>query len=124
VSTAGEIQIREAGPEDAGAVARILYQSFIEFRVVYTDGGFAATTPNAEQIRIRMGEGPVWLAFRDGAALGTAAAVGKGARFYMRGMAVLPSARGLGIASRLLEVVEQRARRERCSRLSLSTTPF
>ena len=119
-----EIQIREAGPEDAEAVARVLYESFLEFRELYTDGGFAATTPNAEQIRVRMGEGPVWQAVRNGTALGTVAAVVKGSRLYMRGMAVLPSARGLGIAARLLELVEERARRERCGSVFLSTTPF
>jgi ribosomal protein S18 acetylase RimI-like enzyme len=120
----GEIQIREARPEDAEAIARVLYESFIEFRALYTDGGFAATTPNAEQIRVRMGEGPVWQAVRNGTALGTVAAVVKGSRLYMRGMAVLPSARGLGIAARLLELVEERARRERCGSVFLSTTPF
>jgi GNAT superfamily N-acetyltransferase len=124
VSTAGEIRIREAGAEDAEAVARVLYESFVEFRGLYTDGGFAATTPGAEQIRVRMSEGPMWLALGDGLALGTVAAVVKATRFYMRGMAVLPAARGLGIAARLLDVVEKRARREGCESLFLSTTPF
>ena len=124
MSTAGEIQIREAGPGDAEAVARVLYEAFVEFRVLYTDGGFAATTPNAEEIRIRMAEGPVWLGLRDDTAMGTVAAVVKGSRLYMRGMAVLPSARGLGIAARLLEQVEERARREGCGSVFLSTTPF
>jgi GNAT superfamily N-acetyltransferase len=124
VSTGVEIQIREAGPEDAEAVARVLYESFIEFRALYTDGGFTATTPSAEQIRLRISEGPVWLVLRDGLALGTVAAVVKGTRLYMRGMAVLPPARGLGIAARLLERVEERARGEECGRVFLSTTPF
>ena len=120
----GEIQIRAAGREDAEAVARVLYESFIEFRAVYTDGGFAATTPGAEQVRVRMSEGPVWLAFRGATAVGTVAAVVKGTRLYLRGMAVLPSARGLGIAARLLDLVEQEARRRRCESVFLSTTPF
>jgi len=124
VSTAGEIRIREAGPEDAEAVARVLHESFIEFRVLYTDGGFAATTPNAEQIRVRMVEGPVWVAMREGTAVGTVAAVVKGTRLYMRGMAVLPSAREFRIAARLLEVVEARARLEECGSVYLSNTPF
>ncbi len=102
----------------------MLYESFIEFRPLYTDGGFAATTPNPAQIRVRMSEGPVWIALRDELALGTAAAVVKDTRMYMRGMAVLPSARGLGVAVRLLEVVEERARRGGCRSVFLSTTPF
>jgi GNAT superfamily N-acetyltransferase len=124
VNTASEIQIREAGAEDAEAIAAVLYESFLEFRALYTDGGFAATALPEEQILIRMAEGPVWIAMRDAIVLGTVAAVLKGSRLYMRGMAVLPSARGLGVAVRLLEQVEQRARREGCGSVFLSTTPF
>jgi GNAT superfamily N-acetyltransferase len=120
----GETQIREAGPRDAAAIAAVLYESFIEFRALYTDGGFAATVLTEEQILIRVAEGPVWIAVRKDAAVGTVAAVVKGTRLYMRGMAVLPTARGLGIAARLLKVVEERARREGCRGLFLSTTPF
>jgi ribosomal protein S18 acetylase RimI-like enzyme len=120
----GEIQIREAGPRDAAAIAAVLYESFIEFRALYTDGGFAATVLTEEQILIRVAEGPVWIAVRKDAAVGTVAAVVKGTRLYMRGMAVLPTTRGLGIAARLLKVVEERARREGCRSVFLSTTPF
>jgi GNAT superfamily N-acetyltransferase len=120
----GEIQIREAGPEEAAVIAAVLYESFIEFRAMYTDGGFAATALTEEQILIRMTEGPVWIAMRTAIILGTVAAVVKGSRLYVRGMAVLPRARGLGVGARLLEVVEKRARREGCRSLFLSTTPF
>jgi GNAT superfamily N-acetyltransferase len=120
----GEIQIREAGPEDAAAIASVLHESFIEFRALYTDGGFTATTPNVEQILIRIAEGPVWVAMREAIMLGTVATVVKGSRLYMRGMAVLPGARGLGVGVRLLAQVEQRARREGCGSVFLSTTPF
>jgi GNAT superfamily N-acetyltransferase len=71
-----------------------------------------------------MREGPVWLAFREARVLGTVAAVIKGRSAYMRGMAVLPAARGLRVGSRLLEQVEEWAARERGSRVFLSTTPF
>jgi GNAT superfamily N-acetyltransferase len=37
---------------------------------------------------------------------------------------VLPSARGSGIAAQMLEVVEERASREGCGSVFLSTTPF
>ena len=121
---AAEIRIREAAAQDAAAIAAVLYESFIEFRALYTDGGSTATTPNVEQILVRMAEGPVWVATVEATVLGTAAAVVKGSRLYMRGMAVLPSARGLGVAARLLDQVEQRARREGCGSVFLSTTPF
>lgn len=119
-----QIQIRLAGPEDAAAIAAVLHESFLEYESLYTKGGFAATTPGAEQMHARMREGPLWIALRGGEVLGTVAAVRKDDSAYIRGMAVLPLARGSGVGSRLLEQVEHWASREGVRRLFLSTTPF
>jgi GNAT superfamily N-acetyltransferase len=119
-----EIDIRLSHPKDASAIAKVLYESFVEYEALYTRQGFAATTPNADQIKTRLREGPVWIACRDDRVLGTVAAVMKGDSLYMRGMAVLPSARGLGVAVRLLVQVEQWAFEQACLRIFLSTTPF
>jgi GNAT superfamily N-acetyltransferase len=116
--------IRLAGRDDAEAISAVLYESFVEFRDLYTDGGFAATALGAEQVLVRMREGPVWVGLRDDAVLGTVAAVGKGESAYIRGMAVLPAARGLGVGSALLRAVESWALEQGSSRLFLSTTPF
>jgi GNAT superfamily N-acetyltransferase len=116
--------IRLAGREDAAAISGVLYESFVEFRALYTDGGFAATALGAEQILVRMREGPVWVALRDGAVLGTVAAVARDTSAYIRGMAVLPAARGLGVGSALLRAVETWACEQGCGRMFLSTTPF
>src|SRR5271163_4006825 len=70
-----ELQIRPADTEEAGLIARVLYESFAEYKSLYTPEGFAATTPNAEQILQRMNEGPVWAACRGVEMLGTVAAV-------------------------------------------------
>jgi GNAT superfamily N-acetyltransferase len=121
---ATSLEIRLAGRDDAAAISAVLYESFVEFRDLYTDGGFAATALGVEQILVRMREGPVWVALRDGAVLGTVAAVGKGESAYVRGMAVLPAARGLGAGSALLRAVESWACGEGHTRLFLSTTPF
>jgi putative acetyltransferase len=43
---------------------------------------------------------------------------------YVRGMAVLPDARGQGLGAQLLGQVESLARRHGMARLFLSTTPF
>jgi len=119
-----EIEIRLAHPQDAAAIAKVLYESFVEYEALYTPQGFAATTPNADQIKTRMREGPVWIACRDDRVLGTVAAMMKGNSLYMRGMAVLPSARGSRVADRLLVQVEQWALEHACPRVFLSTTPF
>lgn len=124
MQAATSLTIRFAGAKDAPAVARVLYESFAEFKALYTDGAFAATALSAEQILNRMQEGPVWVALRDEAVVGSVAAVAKGASVYIRGMAVLPAARGSGAGATLLRTVENWAVREGYGRLYLSSTPF
>jgi ribosomal protein S18 acetylase RimI-like enzyme len=118
------VQIRQATPEDAAAISKLLYESFLEFEALYTREGFAATTPATEQVLARMREGSAWIAVRKNELLGTVAAVVKADSVYMRGMAVLPAARGLGVAARLLEQVEHFAAERGQPRIFLSTTPF
>ena len=102
----------------------LLHESFVEFERLYTNGGFKATTPGADQVRVRMSDGPVWVALRGGAPVGTVSAALKGTSVYIRGMAVVPAARGSGAGSSLLREVETWAASEGCERLLLSTTPF
>ena len=124
MTAAAQINIRRAVLEDATAVAKVLLDSFVQFKALYTDGGFSATTPGPEQILARMREGPVWIASRKNKDLGTVAAMVKGKAVYIRGMAVLPAARGSGTGAALLQHVENWANAQGCVRLFLSTTPF
>lgn len=119
-----EIEIRQAECQDAPAIAKLLYEAFVEYEAFYTREGFAATALHPEQILARLREGPVWLASREHGVLGTAAAVMKRDSVHLRGMAVLPSARGFGVGARLLEQVEKWASDQGCRRIFLSTTPF
>lgn len=121
---ATHIDIRRAVPEDASVIAQVLLDSFVEFKFFYTEGGFSATTPTPGQILTRMREGPVWIASLKNKVLGTVAAMVKGEAVYIRGMAVLPSARGSGTGAALLQHVENWASAQGCVRLFLSTTPF
>ena len=118
------IQIRQATPPDAPVLAEILHESFVEYQALYTQEAFAATALNADQILTRMREGPVWLASREAEVLGTVAAIMKGESAYVRGMAVLPGARGSGVGARLLAQVEHWASDRECRRILLGTTPF
>lgn len=118
------IQIRLALPEDAATIAAVLYQSFIEYESLYTREAFDATTLDAPRILARTQEGPVWIAFRGSEALATVATVVKNSSLLIRGMAVLPAARRLHVATQLLDHIERQAIKEGCSRLVLSTTPF
>jgi len=119
-----DIKIRLACSADAEAIAAVLRAAFADFEPLYTTEGFRATTPNAELVRQRMEEGPLWTASLDETILGTAGAVADSEGLYIRGMAVVPTARGKGIANRLLKEIEEYAFSLDCSRMFLSTTPF
>ena len=71
-----------------------------------------------------MNEGPMWVALYDEAIVGAVAAVSKGAALYVRGMGIVPAARGKGIGELLLEHVENLACVQSYKRMILSTTPF
>jgi GNAT superfamily N-acetyltransferase len=119
-----DVKLRGAVPEDAPAIASLLYASFVEFRPLYTPEGFEATAITTEEVLGRMSEGPVWLAVREDSLLGTVAAVARGPVLYVRGMAVLPSMRGRGIGEALLKAVEAFAMEHGHTTLLLTTTPF
>ena len=119
-----DMTVRRADAEDAAAIASVLYESFAEFRPLYTPRGFAATAITAEEVTARMSEGPVWVALRKDSICGTVAAVARGATLYVRGMAVLPSVRGQRVGQALLQQVEIFAAEHRHETLVLTTTPF
>jgi putative acetyltransferase len=119
-----DIQIRLAAPDDAEVIASVLRESFAEYRASYTDEAFAATTPASEQVRSRMDEGPVWVTVRGGVVVGTVSVVPRGESLYVRGMGVLPAARGQRVGEELLQRVEEFAAARGHGRLYLSTTPF
>lgn len=118
------IEIRLVSPGETNLVASILFESFIEYRPLYTNQGFAATTPSSTEIHERLNEGPIWLAFKDGVAVGTASVVPRGEELYVRGMAVAPGSRGLRLGDLLLQEIERFASANGYRRLVLSTTPF
>ena len=119
-----DTEIRLATTGDAPAIHELLHESFIEYRRLYTAEAFAATTPESEQIRERLNEGPIWIAIRDRVMAGTVSVVEREDSIYIRGMAVLPKARGLNVGQALLEHVEAFAVGRGYKRLFLSTTPF
>ena len=102
----------------------MLRLAFAAYEPRYTPPAYQATTPAPAQVLERMQEGPVWAALRGGEVVATASAVVTATGCYIRGMAVIPAARGYKIGWRLLEVIEEMARAERLPRLYLSTTPF
>lgn len=118
------IRIRKAAPDDAGRVALVLHESFVEHVSSYTDEAFAATTPASDQIRSRIDEGAVWVALQDDVVVGTVSAAPRGESVYVQSMGVLPAARGQRVGELLLKEAESLALTHGCKRLFLSTTPF
>lgn len=118
------VHIRTAATVDALQIASVLRESFIEYEDLYTPEGFATTTPMSEEVLTRMKEGPVWVALIDDSLVGTVSAVDRGEDLYVRGMAVLPLARGRRIGELLLREIENYAAALGYCRLILSTTPF
>ena len=124
MSSSPSINIRLADPADASAIASLLAAAFAEYLPLYTPEGYAATAISPEDIVRRIEEGPVWVSISDELIVGTVSVVLKGDSLYVRGMAVLPVARGQRIGELLLAHVEKFAASKGVRRLSLSTTPF
>ena len=119
-----DVNIRRATDDDALSIASVLHASFVEYESSYTAEAFAATTSTREQVQHRMSEGPIWVALHGDYIVGTVSVVPKSDTVYIRGMAILPTARGQRIGALLLETVEAYASGHGYRRLYLSTTPF
>lgn len=119
---ATEVTLRLAMPEDSETVANLIYEAFVPFRSEYTDGAFEYTTPNADAIQPRFEEGPIWIAEINGEPVGTVSGMPDGDRFYIRSMAIKPSAQRNGVGQRLLDVLESHARGAGFEKLYLYTT--
>jgi GNAT superfamily N-acetyltransferase len=119
-----DVEIRLATRDDAATISEVLLESFSTFRDQYTPEAFEIVTPSAELIIERFAEGPMWVAIVDDKIVGTASVLPEPEWLYVRSMAVVPSARGMGIATKLLDVIEAYAIGERFEKLFLYTTYF
>ncbi|HEY6660039.1 MAG TPA: GNAT family N-acetyltransferase [Pyrinomonadaceae bacterium] len=117
-------QIRLANIDEASAISNLLEAAFTEYRSLYTREGYKATAITRGEVAKRMSEGPMWVALLDDQIVGTVAAVAKNDSLYIRGMGIVPEARGKRIGEELLRHVEKFAVDEGYKRLTLSTTPF
>jgi len=105
-------------------VALLLRVAFSEVAALYTPEALAATLPDVESLRQRMGEGVVWIAFLGTEPVGTLSAYSRPEGLHLRSMAVHPAARGHGVGRALLAVAERYGRDRGLLRAFLRTTPF
>ena len=96
-----DVSLRLGTGDDAQLVSDLIQEAFAPFESEYTSGAFEYTTPKADGIRPRFQEGPVWIAEMDGDAVGTVSGLPDGERFYIRSMAIKPTAQRGGIGQRL-----------------------
>jgi len=119
-----DLSIRFADQNDAESISFVLQESFSEYRFLYTPEAYSVTTPDAIQVLKRLKEGPIWVALLNQNVVGTVSVVEKNIGLYIRGMGIIPEARGNKIGWKLLEQVEAFAREKEIKRLFLSSTPF
>jgi len=116
------VEIRRAVPGDEETIAALIFEAFAPFRDEYTPDAFEYTAVSADKVRERFDEGPMWLAIANGEVVGTVSGLLEEERFYIRSMAIKPSAQRGGIGQRLLETLETFARDAGYKKLYLYTT--
>ena len=118
------ICIRKAKEEDAPGILACLREAFEEFRSRYTSEGFLDTVLTTETLNERLEKMNVFVAVNSAnGVVGTISCnVVSSAEGHLRGMAVLPSMRGRGVAAQLLGHAERELRLRGCARVTLDTT--
>ena len=116
-------EIRRAQPSDASGILQCLAEAFAPYRDQYSVEGFADTVLNEASVRDRMRQMQLLVAVRDGEIAGTiGGAVGENGEGHLRGMAVLPTFQGIGIADQLLASIEAELLNLGCRYVTLDTT--
>ncbi len=118
------IKIRHASIDDSLEISTVIYKSFKEYESFYTPKAFKATTPSVDEIKVRLKEGPIWIALESNIIVGAISAVARDEGLHIRGLSVLPEKRGKGIGHLLLEEVEKYAINKGFERIFLSTGTF
>src|SRR5262245_33242208 len=116
------VEIRRAVPGDEETIAALVFEAFAPFRDEYTPGAFEFTAVSADKVRERFDEGPMWLAEVDDEPVGTVSGLPEEERFYIRSMAIKPTAQRGGMGQQLLETLEAFAREAGYKKLYLYTT--
>jgi GNAT superfamily N-acetyltransferase len=118
------VSIRKATRADACGILACLSAAFEVYRDSYSPGAFADTILTPETIQIRLEAMTVFVETeKSGGVVGTiACSVVNPEEGHIRGMAILPTAQGGGIAARLLAHAETHFRERNCNRISLDTT--
>lgn len=121
---AARVSIRKAKGEDSPGILACLREAFEEVRERYTREGFLETVLTPTTLGERLEAMSVFVAVNSREqVVGTiASSVVSLEEGHLRGMAVLPSMRGTGIAAQLLRRAEAELAQFSCARVTLDTT--
>jgi N-acetylglutamate synthase-like GNAT family acetyltransferase len=118
------IRIRPANQKDVKMIVELLYESFVEYKSMYTSEAFAATTHGVIEIENRVNNKNVWVALYNNRIAATISLKLFDERLFIRSLAVLPVVRKKGMGKELLKFAEQVALKQGLRYLELTTTPF
>jgi GNAT superfamily N-acetyltransferase len=118
----GEIEIRPAGQDNAGAILKCLAAAFEAYHAEYSPAAFADSVLDEETVHVRFLQMHVLVATASGKLVGTTSGVCHGGEGHLRGMAVLPEWRRLVVAAKLLAAIESYLSVCGCKRITLDTT--
>ncbi len=110
-----DVQIRRASDIDVPAIARIVYDSFAEFIPLLG----RAPAPMFDDYAVAAAQGLAWVLVEGNEVTGIAVLDAGADHLSVRVLAVAPSRQGGGRGRRLVEFVEQEARRRRLAEVRL-----
>ena len=115
--------IRRGGQADLEGVRACLSDAFAPFKSAYTPAAYADTVPDFEKLQRRLQTMVVFVAELPGRIVGTVGvSTSHTSEAHLRGMAVVPSAQGKGIAQQLLSAALDHCKSAGCTRVTLDTT--
>ena len=118
------LEIRLAKASETNRIADLIYDSFVEYRTLYTEEGFAATTTNKEEIKRRINGKMVWVMLCDEVIAGTISILPVKDGLFIKSVAVAPIARRRGLGRALMRHAEKIAEERHAKYLELNTTEF
>jgi len=117
-------QIRRARCGEEQSICSLLYQSFIDYKSLYTKKAFEATTLPVDKIRERIDEKIIWVGLLNNVISATVSLQPRHQGMYIKSLAVLPAARKKGLGRELVRHAVREAVNSNLALLELTTTPF
>jgi N-acetylglutamate synthase and related acetyltransferases len=117
-------EIRMARHGEEKTISSVLYESFVEYKSLYTERAFKATTLAVGKIRERIDDKMTWVGLYRNVISATLSLQPLNDIMYIRSVAVVPAARRKGLAKELMTHAEGEALKKNLLLLELTTTPF